>query len=124
MALSPQGWSRRSVRTGVASTLPSPPEELSAEQSLARERAILQYVVDNVPYSIFWKDQDSRYLGCNKNFAALNGSLDPRQLVGKTDFDMAWRAHAADYQRFDRETMDLGQPQLHQEEITHDHQGR
>jgi PAS domain S-box-containing protein len=91
---------------------------------LARERAILQYVVDNVPYSIFWKDQDSRYLGCNKNFAALDGSFDPRQLVGKTDFDMAWRAHAEDYQRFDRQTMDLGQPQLHQEEITHDDQGR
>ena len=108
----------------MASTLPSPPEELSAEQSLARERAILQYVVDNVPYCIFWKDQDSRYLGCNKNFAALNGSLDPRELVGKTDHDMAWREHAEDYRRFDRQTMDGGQPQLHQEEITHDDQGR
>jgi len=91
---------------------------------LARERAILQYVVDNVPYSIFWKDQDSRYLGCNKNFAALDGRSDPREIVGKTDFDLAWRAHAEDYRRFDRQTMDLGQPQLHQEEITHDDQGR
>ena len=91
---------------------------------MARERAILQYVVDNVPYSIFWKDQDSRYLGCNKNFAALDGRVDPREIVGKTDFDLAWREHAEDYRRFDRQTMDLGQPQLHQEEITHDDQGR
>jgi PAS domain S-box-containing protein len=108
----------------VASTLPSPNEELSAEQSLARERAILQYVVDNVPYSIFWKDKDSRYLGCNKNFAALDGRSDPRDLVGKNDFDMAWREHAEDYRRFDRETMARGVPLLNLEEITHDDQGR
>jgi PAS domain S-box-containing protein len=108
----------------VASTLPSPPRALSAEQSLARERAILQYVVDNVPYCIFWKDRDSRYLGCNKNFAALDGRSDPRELIGKTDYDTAWRAHADDYRRFDRETMERGVPLLNQEEITHDDKGR
>jgi PAS domain-containing protein len=90
----------------MASTLPSPNEVLSPEQSLARERAILQYVVDNVPYCIFWKDKESRYLGCNKNFAALDGCSDPRELVGKTDYDMAWREHAEGYRRFDRATMD------------------
>jgi PAS domain-containing protein len=74
--------------------LRSPQRELSAEQSLARERAILQYVVDHVPYCIFWKDTESRYLGCNKNFAALDGRTDPREMVGKTDYDTAWRAHA------------------------------
>ena len=97
---------------------------LSVEQSLARERAILQYVVDNVPYCIFWKDRESRYLGCNKNFAALDGRSDPRELIGKTDYDTAWRAHADDYRRFDRETMERGVPLLNQEEITHDDKGR
>lgn len=108
----------------MASTLPSPPRDLSPEQSLARERAILQYVVDNVPYCIFWKDRDSRYLGCNKNFAALDGRADPREMVGKTDYETAWRAHAEGYQRFDRETMERGVPLLDQEEVTHDDQGR
>jgi PAS domain S-box-containing protein len=91
---------------------------------LARERAILQYVVDNVPYCIFWKDRDSRYLGCNKNFAALDGLADPREIVGKTDYDTAWRAHAEAYRRFDRETMDRGIPLLNQEEVTQDDKGR
>ena len=108
----------------MASTLPSPNEVLSPEQSLARERAILQYVVDNVPYCIFWKDKESRYLGCNKNFAALDGRSDPRELVGKTDYDMAWREHAEGYRRFDRATMERGEPLLNQEEVTHDDQGR
>jgi PAS domain S-box-containing protein len=97
---------------------------LSPEQTLARERAILQYVVDNVPYCIFWKDKESRYLGCNKNFAALDGRRDPRELVGKTDYDMAWREHAEGYRRFDRATMERGEPLLNQEEVTHDDQGR
>jgi signal transduction histidine kinase len=34
------------------------------------------------------------YLGCNKNFAALDGKADPRELIGRTDFDMA-RAEGA-----------------------------
>ncbi len=108
----------------MASTLPSPPEQLTPEQSLARERAILQYVVDNVPYCIFWKDRDSRYLGCNKNFAALDGLTDPRHMIGKTDYETAWRAHADDYRKFDRETMRRGIPLLDQEEVTHDDKGR
>ena len=108
----------------MPSTLPSALYELSAEQRLARERAILQYVVDNVPYCIFWKDKNSRYLGCNRNFAALDGSSDPREMIGKTDHDTAWRAHANDYRRFDRETMERGVPLLDQEEITRDDQGR
>ncbi|MEY4543878.1 MAG: hypothetical protein RL685_73 [Pseudomonadota bacterium] len=97
---------------------------LTPEQSLARERAILQYVVDHVPYCIFWKDKDSRYLGCNNNFAALDGRSNPRELVGKTDFDTAWRQHAESYRAFDRATMERGVPLLHQEEVTHDDQGR
>ncbi|MEY2937130.1 MAG: hypothetical protein RL033_7879 [Pseudomonadota bacterium] len=97
---------------------------LTPEQTLARERAILQYVVDNVPYCIFWKDKDSRYLGCNKNFAALDGRSNPRELVGKTDFDTAWRQHADSYRAFDRATMERGVPLLHQEEVTHDDKGR
>ncbi len=112
------------VARSVASTLPSPHEVLTPEQSLARERAILQYVVDNVPYCIFWKDKESRYLGCNKNFAALDGRSDPRELVGKTDYDMAWRQHADSYRAFDRATMERGVPLLNQEEVTHDDKGR
>jgi PAS domain S-box-containing protein len=97
---------------------------LTPEQSLARERAILQYVVDNVPYCIFWKDIDSRYLGCNKNFAAMDGRADPSEMIGKTDYDTAWGIHAETYRSFDRETMARGVPLLNQEEVTRDDQGR
>lgn len=57
-----------------------PPPDPSPEEKLARERAILQYVVDNVPAWIFWKDRRSVYLGCNRHFAALDGKDDPKTL--------------------------------------------
>jgi PAS domain S-box-containing protein len=97
---------------------PSQCPELTIEQRLAQERAILQYVVDNIPYLIFWKDRQSRYLGCNKNFAALDGRADPSQMVGKTDYDTVWKAYADEYREGDRATMDRGEPILDKEERT------
>jgi two-component system, sensor histidine kinase ChiS len=97
--------------------------EISIQEALNRERAILQYVIDNIPYLIFWKDRESTYLGCNKNFAALDGRSDPSELVGKTDDDTAWRAHAEQYRAGDRETMESGEPVLHKEERSPDGRG-
>jgi two-component system, sensor histidine kinase ChiS len=97
--------------------------EISMQEALDRERAILQYVIDSIPYLIFWKDRDSRYLGCNKNFAALDGCSEPAQLIGKTDHDTVWKEHADQYRAGDRETMDRGEPILHKEERSPDGRG-
>lgn len=85
--------------------------------------SVLQYVVDNIPYLIFWKDRQSVYLGCNKNFAALDGKLDPRELIGRTDFDMTWKAHAGLYRAGDLETMTRGEAILDKEERSIDPAG-
>jgi two-component system sensor histidine kinase ChiS len=97
--------------------------EISMQEALDRERKVLQYVIDNIPYLVFWKDRDSRYLGCNKSFAALDGRSDPSELVGKTDYDMVWKAHADQYRAGDRETMERGEPILHKEERSPDGRG-
>ncbi|MET0414312.1 MAG: PAS domain-containing sensor histidine kinase, partial [Polyangiaceae bacterium] len=85
--------------------------------------SVLQYVVDNIPYQIFWKDRQSVYLGCNKNFAALDGKGDPRELIGRTDFDMAWKEHAHLYRAGDLETMTRGESILDKEERSIDPAG-
>src|SRR5262245_24581176 len=36
------------------------------EQELRESRRILRMVLDAIPIGIFWKDRDSRYLGCNR----------------------------------------------------------
>jgi PAS domain S-box-containing protein len=60
---------------------------------------MLQLVMDNIPQFIFWKDTSSVYLGCNRNFARVAGVARPEDIVGKTDYDLAWRREEADYFR-------------------------
>ncbi|NJM91044.1 MAG: PAS domain-containing protein, partial [Myxococcales bacterium] len=57
---------------------------------LLHQRAALKTVLSSVPYSVFWKDRDSAYLGCNEQFAQRAGVSHPDQIVGKTDYDLPW----------------------------------
>ncbi|HWO14304.1 MAG TPA: ATP-binding protein [Polyangiaceae bacterium] len=99
----------------------TPPSATSLRASA--DAAILQYVVDNIPHLVFWKDKNSVYLGCNKNFAALDGKSDPRALIGRTDFDMAWKEHAHLYRAGDLATMTLEEAILDKEEVSIDPAG-
>ena len=51
----------------------------------------LQRVLDSLPMHIFWKDTDSVYLGCNRDFARVAGIDSPDEIVGMSDFDLAWK---------------------------------
>ncbi len=57
----------------------------------------LQLVIDNIPQSIFWKDQDLKYAGCNIIFAKLAGFQTPDGIVGLTDHDLPWKKEEADF---------------------------
>ncbi len=61
-----------------------------ADHILREQRAMLEGILNSVPQAVFWKDRDSRYLGCNRVFAQAAGFKDPEQLVGKTDFELPW----------------------------------
>jgi len=50
---------------------------------------LLQVLMDSSANAVFWKDLQSRYLGCNHVFAAFAGS-EPDALLGKSDRDMPW----------------------------------
>ena len=90
-----------------------------------KQRDLFETVLANVPASIFWKDRNSVYLGANKRFAQDTGLQNPDELLGKTDYDMAWTPEEADfYRRCDREVMDSGQPLLNIEESQRQADGR
>ncbi len=55
-----------------------------SEQALERSRATLKQVLDATPQSIFWKDKDGTYLGCNSVFSETLG-LDDHDVVTRTD---------------------------------------
>jgi PAS domain S-box-containing protein len=50
----------------------------------------LQSLLYQIPGFLYWKDTQSRYLGCNENFARVAGLRSIESIVGKTDFDLAW----------------------------------
>ncbi len=85
-------------------------------EELYRSRQMLQLVLDNIPQRVFWKDRALRYLGCNRAAADDAGLADPQAIVGRSDFDLAWRESAAAYQQDDRQVMETGQPRLNYEE--------
>nr|WP_317265851.1 PAS domain S-box protein [Arthrospira sp. SH-MAG29] len=74
---------------------------------------LLQMVIDYVPQAIFWKDCNSVYLGCNRQFAEKAGLQHPREIVGKTDHDLPWTPQEAKlYQELDRQVMSSKSPQI------------
>ncbi len=77
----------------------------------------LQNLIEIIPYFIFWKNSDFVYLGCNKKFAQLVGKKSPKDVIGKTDFELGWgEGEAEAYQIGDKRTM-AGNPTINAEEI-------
>ncbi|MBE9032081.1 PAS domain-containing sensor histidine kinase, partial [filamentous cyanobacterium LEGE 11480] len=65
-------------------------DQMDAE--LRDAQRLLQLVMDTLPASIFWKDRNSVFLGCNTNFAKDAGFDSPADLIAKTDDDCPWTA--------------------------------
>ncbi|HTP60390.1 MAG TPA: PAS domain S-box protein, partial [Spirochaetia bacterium] len=70
----------------------------------------LRSVIDTLPLSIFWKDSDSRYLGCNQFFARAAGLSDPHAVTGLSDSDMPWADNAERVREQDRRILETGEP--------------
>lgn len=79
-------------------------------------QSYLDTIVNNVPHAIVWKDCQSRFLGCNRVFAMSAGFHDPKDLIGKTDFDMPWKNQAHLYVMDDKAVMKQGIAKLNIEE--------
>ena len=89
-------------------------ERKQAEDALQQNRDMLAHVLNSVPQSIFWKDCNSTYLGCNEVFAREAGFASPEEVIGKTDFDLSWvKEDAKGYIADDREVMETKQAKRH-----------
>jgi hypothetical protein len=89
-------------------------ERKRIEKQLRSSQQMLQLVMDNIPQSIFWKDSNSVFLGCNRNFAQIAGVGTPENIVGKTDYDLPWKKEEADFYRScDARVMHTNTPKYH-----------
>jgi len=83
------------------------------EEDLRNSRQMLRMVMENIPQYIFWKDTQSVYLGCNRNFAKAAGLERSESIIGRTDHDLPWtREEAEFFQHIDREVMGKNEASL------------
>jgi len=59
-----------------------------AETALLESQKMMQLIMNTVSLSVFWKDKDSVYLGCNKAFVRECGRATPSDVIGKTPTDL------------------------------------
>lgn len=75
-------------------------EKLS--EQFERQSAFLQALIDAMPFPVFYKDVELRYIGCNTRFEQFAG-VEREQIIGKTAYDI-WPENLADiYSRGGRE---------------------
>lgn len=85
-----------------------------AQEKLRASNKMFQLVINNIPQFVFWKDRQSRFLGCNDNIARAAGLSSPEEMIGKTDYDMAWSSEETEfYLECDRRVMETGIPEYH-----------
>jgi diguanylate cyclase (GGDEF)-like protein/PAS domain S-box-containing protein len=83
-------------------------ERLSNE--LQRRSDYLRALIDNFPFPIWLKDEESRLLAANAAYAALAGVASPQELELHTDFDFFPPDLAQGYVRDDKNVMASGKP--------------
>lgn len=85
-------------------------ERKRIELALEQERALFQTLMENIPDSIYFKDQKSRFLRISHAQAELFGLKGPEEAIGKTDFDMFTVEHARPAFEDEQEVMRTGKP--------------
>jgi rsbT co-antagonist protein RsbR len=93
-------------------------EEMVAEHAkqVGQSQGMLQQVLDTIPMRVFWKDKDLNFLGCNQLFAGDAGLSSPKEIIGKSDFDLAWAKVAQLYRADDQRVIDSGEAKINYEE--------
>jgi len=91
-------------------------ERKRAEEQFYSANQMLQLVFDNIPQRIFWKDKESRFLGCNRSFAIDAGFHHSSELIGKDDFAMSWKETAKLYRADDALVMQTNSAKVNYEE--------
>lgn len=91
--------------------------EDSVTQILPRLNEVLRFL----PGSIYVKDLNGIYLACNDFQARMAGFNDPKELIGKSDYDLPWKEYAPKIRDTDERIMRQKEPeQIIEIAILHD----
>lgn len=67
-------------------------------------QTLFSSIIKLLPGSIYWKDKEGRYLGCNNAMLEMIGM---KSVLGKTDFEMPWALQAQTIRNNDLKVMAL-----------------
>ncbi len=84
--------------------------EKRREFELENQKSILRTIIDSLPEAIFYKDKDSKFIGCNKNFNDYYKQFGVDNVIGKTDLEIfPDKEIAEDFINMDKEIMESRQ---------------
>ncbi len=99
--------------------------DISDQKVIQETNKMFHLIMNNIPHGIFWKDRNSRYIGCNKVFAKAAGVESPERIVGKTDYDLPWSPEQTKWFReYDRKVMEHDTPEYHIVELSREADGK
>ena len=87
-------------------------ERKHAEKAIITSNKLLHAIINTAPMRIFYKNKELRYLGSNVTFAKDAGVCCPEDLIGKDDYQLAWREQADLYRNDDLRILESGDSKL------------
>ena len=91
-------------------------ERKLAEEKMRSSKQLIEGIINNIPVRVFWKDKNLFYLGCNASFALDAGFSDPKEIIGKNDYQMGWNEQADLYRTDDKYVIETGLSKINIEE--------
>lgn len=81
-------------------------------------RTYLSSIAESIGGSIYWKNRDGVYVGCNTFAAKMAGLSNPEEIIGKTDYDLFRKEEADVFRKNDLEVLQQGAEFSKEEQVT------
>jgi len=94
-------------------------ERRKVEEELRQSENKYRVLVENLPQRIFLKDRNGVYISCNENYARDLG-INPKKIVGKTDYDFFPKNLAEKYRADDNRIIESGKTEEIEEKYIKD----
>ncbi len=92
-------------------------ERTLADREVRQKEFYQRAILNSMSFQIWFKDKEGKFLVVNNALAEMMGDTEPKNLEGKTDFDLSPKDLAAGYVEDDRSVQESGQPTTVVEQI-------
>lgn len=103
---------------------PSDTSQIQLGHASLTDREFLHCLLTSLPDHIYFKDRSSRFLLISRAKSLQHNLNDPREAIGKTDFDFFSADHASRAFADEQQILQTGQPLINVEESQTWHDGR